>query len=85
MSDHTHIVKVQLIHMLSCTVLFVAMGAIAVCLDAGAEMVSKFEGVSAFTAHAVNITAHTLLVLDLALFAAYLYKSSLVLFKEILA
>ena len=75
----------QLLHMLSCSLLFVALGAIAVGLDAGAEMVGKLEGVSAFTAQAINITAHVLLVLDLALFATYLARSSVALFKEIVA
>jgi hypothetical protein len=84
-SDHFRIVKVQLQHMVFCSLLFVALGAIAVGLDAGAEMVGKIEGVSAFTANAINITAHALLVLDLALFATYLGKSSIALFKEILA
>jgi hypothetical protein len=82
-ATHNEIVKEQLLHMLSATAIFIVLGAIAVGLDAGADAVASVQGVSAFTHYAIEITAHVMLVLDLSLFAVYLYTSSVSLFRAI--
>lgn len=81
MNNHNGIVKEQLLHMVFGTVLFIALGALAVCLDLAAEGVRTL-GVSNFTHQAIVITAHGMLVLDLVLFAVYLYRTSVSLVKE---
>ena len=83
MATHNEIVKEQLLHMLSATAIFIVLGAIAVGLDAAADAVASVQGVSAFTHYAIEITAHVMLVLDLSLFAVYLYTSSVSLFRAI--
>lgn len=85
MASHNQIVKEHLLHMLSATSIFIVLGAIAVALDAGADVVSTLPGVSAFTHYAIEITAHVMLVLDLSLFAVYLYTSGKSLFKAIIS
>ena len=85
MSSHNQIVKEQLLHMLSGTVIFVILGSIAVVLDIAGDMLVSVPGVSSFTHHAIETTAHVMLVLDLALFVSYLYKTSIALLKEILS
>lgn len=85
MSSHNQIVKEQLLHMLSGTVIFVVLGSIAVALDMAGDVAASIRGVSQFTHYAIETTAHVMLVLDLTLFATYLYKTSIALFKEMLS
>ena len=85
MANHDQIVKEQLLHMLSATAIFVVLGSIAVALDAAGDVVSRVDGVSVFTQYAIEVTAHVMLVVDLALFATYLYKSTVKLFKAIVS
>ena len=85
MSSHNQIVKEQLLHMLSGTVIFVILGSIAVALDIVGDVLVSIPGVSTFTHYAIETTAHVMLVLDLAMFASYLYKTSITLLKEILS
>jgi len=81
MTDHKGMVKEQLLHMLFGTIIFVVIGGIAVGLDLAAAAV-RVLGVSAFTAGAIELTAHGMLVLDLVLFVLYLARSSWALGKE---
>lgn len=81
MTDHRAMVKEQLLHMLFGTVIFVAIGGVAVGLDLAAAAV-KGLGVSAFTSSAIELTAHGMLVVDLVLFVLYLARSSWALGKE---
>ncbi len=74
-------VKEQLLHMLFGTVIFVILGAIAVTLDLVATGVAKL-GVSHFTYKTIEIFAHGMMLLDLVLFAIYLFRSSTNLVKE---
>jgi len=83
-SSHNNIVKEHLLHMLSGTIIFVVLGSIAVALDAAADAAANIPGVSHFTHNAIEITAHVMLVVDLSLFATYLYKTIITLFNEIL-
>lgn len=73
--------KEQLLHMLFGTLIFVVLGSIAVALDLASSAVEHL-GVTAFTHHAVELTAHAMLALDLVLFVLYLAKSSWLLVKE---
>lgn len=84
MSNHNQIVKEQLLHMLLGTVIFVVLGSIAVALDVAADAVMTIPGVSQFTHYAIETTSHVMLVVDLLLFATYLYKTSVNLVKEII-
>lgn len=83
MASHNQIVKEQLLHMLSSTAIFIVLGSLAVALDAAGDVVAKVEGVSAFTHYSIEITSHVMLFVDLALFATYLFKSTITLFKAI--
>lgn len=67
--------------MLFGTMIFIVLGAIAVGLDLAAAGVLKL-GVSAFTHRAIEIAAHSMMVVDLVLFALYLVRSSTTLVKE---
>ncbi len=83
MGQHKQLPKVkeQLLHMLFGTLIFVALGVIAVVLDMAASAVERL-GVSAFTHAAIATMAHAMFVLDLLLFVLYLVKSSWLLVKE---
>ncbi|EKD96815.1 MAG: hypothetical protein ACD_23C01244G0005 [uncultured bacterium] len=76
-------VKEQLLHMLFGTVIFIFLGGIAVALDLAAAGVAKL-GVSFFTYKAIEYFAHGMMLLDLVLFAVYLFRSSTNLVKEML-
>jgi len=84
-ASHNQIVKEQLLHMLSATLIFIVLGSIAVALDAAGDAVARVDGISVFTRSAIEITGHVMLVVDLALFATYLYKSTVTLFKAIVS
>lgn len=81
MSQHKDLVKEQVLHLSFGTLVFLALGAIAVALDLFASYV-KGLGVSPFTHLAIEYTAHGMLALDLVLFVLYLGKSSYLLVKE---
>lgn len=81
MSKHNELVKEQLLHLLFGTLVFVALGSVAVSLDLAAAFV-KSLGVSQFTHKAIEYSAHAMLVIDLVLFGVYLGKSSYMLIKE---
>lgn len=81
MTNHNEIVKEQLIHLLVGAVIFVAIGLLATGLDLFAAATVKF-GVSEFTHTVLVVSAHSLLVCDLGLFAIYLIRSSVTLVKE---
>lgn len=81
MTDHNKMVKEQLLHILTGTVIFIVLGAIAVLLDLSAAGLGAL-GVSVFTHKAIQYTAHGMLVLDLVLFALYLIRTSGRLVKE---
>lgn len=83
MSNHHKLLKEQLLHMLFGTLIFIVLGAIAVALDLAARGIVSL-GVSSFTHHAIEYTAHALLVVDLVLFLVYILKSSVDLVKEML-
>jgi len=80
-NNHNGLVKEQLLHLLFGTLVFVALGSVAVGLDLAAKAIRDL-GVSEFTHVAIEYTAHGMLVLDLLLFASYLAKSSYLLVKE---
>ncbi len=83
MGNANALFKEQLLHMLFGTLIFVVLGGIAVALDLAASAVERL-GVSPFTHAAVELTAHTMLTLDLVLFGLYLAKSSWLVVKETL-
>ena len=85
MASHNQIVKEQLLHILSATAIFIVLGSLAVALDAAGDAVTKVDGVSVFTQYAIEITAHVMLLVDLGLFATYLFKSTITLFKAIVS
>ena len=78
--DQKKIVKEQLLHLAFGAVFFLALGALAVLLDLAAIGVLRL-GVSSFTANSLGFAAHTVLVLDLVLFFAYLIATSIELIK----
>lgn len=69
-------VRQQLLHIFYATLIFAVIGAVAVGLDLASVWVGTL-GVSEFTKLALYYASHTLLVLDLGLFALYLGKTSL--------
>lgn len=81
MTIHNEIVKEQLLHLVTGTVIFLTLGAFAVGLDLAATSILKL-GVSEFTHKCIELTAHVMLVLDLLLFVLYLVRSSIILVKE---
>jgi hypothetical protein len=83
MANHNQLVKEQLQHMLLGTSLFVCLASVAIALDLAGDAIVRIGGVSNFTYQAIEMTSHVLLVIDLFLFALYLYKSSTSLVKEI--
>lgn len=83
MANGHSMVKEQLLHMVFGTITFVVLGAIAVGLDLAAAWIARL-GVSSFTHTAIEIAAHSLLAIDLLLFALYTAKSSFELVKEML-
>lgn len=81
MANHNGLVKEQLLHMLFGTTIFVVLGGLAVSLDLAAAWVAALH-VSEFTHKAIELTAHAMLLLDVALFALYLGRTSVGLVRE---
>lgn len=72
--------KEQIVHILSGSVFFLILAAIAIIFDLSAIWV-KSLGVSEFTSEALTLSSHGLLIFDILLFINYLVKSSFQLFK----
>ena len=82
MTNQNHgMVKEQLLHLLFGTIIFLALGGIAISLDLAAAAV-KLLGVSSFTSSAIELTVHGMFVLDLLLFVLHLARTSWTLCKE---
>ena len=79
--DHNKVAKEQLIHLLFGVMFFLIIGIVAVLLDLLSTWVYQI-GVSTFTASALSLTAHSMLVLDLVLFFIYLIVASFDLIKR---
>lgn len=80
MQNHLSL-KEQVVHVLSGSVFFVVLAAVAVIFDLLATWV-KGIGVSEFTHEALTLTAHGLLIVDIILFIIYMGASSIQLIKE---
>jgi hypothetical protein len=78
--DHNKLIREQLLHIVFGSLIFVAIAIAAVALDLLAGYVPSL-GVSPFTTHALEFTAHAILVLDLVLFFIYLAVTSVELIK----
>lgn len=78
--DHNKVAKEQFLHIMFGVLTFLLIGAVAVCLDLLAAWIESI-GVSAFTAKALALTAHAMLVVDLVLFFIYLFAASIDLIK----
>lgn len=81
--DHYKMVKQQILHLFFGAVFFLIIGAFAVALDLTSGYVASL-GVSSFTAHALEFSAHAILLLDLVLFFIYLIVTSFELVKGML-
>jgi hypothetical protein len=79
--DQKRIVREQLLHLFFGAVIFAAIAQLAVALDLFATWISHL-GVSPFTAGALSLTAHGMLVVDLVLFFMYLGASSIDAIRE---
>jgi hypothetical protein len=76
------LVKEQLTHMLTMTMLFMILGGIAVSLDLAVVQIQRI-GVTDFTSKAIELTSHAMLLIDLTLFGLYTLKTSFVLVTDI--
>jgi len=76
------LVKEQLTHMLTMTMLFMVLGGIAVSLDLAVVQI-QLIGVTDFTSKAIELTSHAMLLIDLTLFGLYTLKTSFVLVTDI--
>ena len=76
------LVKEQVAHMLTVTMLFTVLGGIAVLLDL-ASMQIRQMGVTDFTSKAIELTSHAMLLIDLTLFGLYILKTSFALVIDI--
>lgn len=76
------LVKEQVTHMLTVTMLFTLLVGIAVLLDLAAIQIRQL-GVTDFTSKAIELTSHAMLIIDLILFGLYSLKTSVVLVNDI--
>lgn len=82
MNNHNQIIKEQLWHILTGTMVFILLALVAVALDLASVYVAGL-GVSTFTHKTLEYTAHLMLIVDVVLFLVYLASSSWQLLKEI--
>lgn len=78
--DHSKIAKEQLLHLVFGALFFAVIGVFAVGLDLASGLVKQL-GVTAFTSSALEMSAHTLMVLDLVLFFIDLLVTSIELVR----
>ena len=76
------LVKEQVAHMLTVTMLFTVLGGIAVLLDLASIQIRQM-GVTDFTSKAIELTSHAMLLIDLTLFGLYILKTSFALVIDI--
>ena len=80
--ENHSLVKEQVTHMLTVTMLFTLLVGIAVLLDLAAIQIRQL-GVTDFTSKAIELTSHAMLIIDLILFGLYSLKTSVVLVNDI--
>lgn len=81
--DHNRVAKEQILHLFFGAAFVTIIGLFAVGLDLASGFV-KGLGVTAFTSHALEFSAHAVMVLDLVLFFIYLIVTSIELVRGML-
>ena len=76
------LVKAQVAHMLTVTMLFTLLAGIAVFLDLAAIQIRQLSATD-FTSRAIELTSHAMLLIDITLFGLYSLKTSVVLVMDI--